>query len=46
MLWAAAEGMAVTPVVAGYNVAGIAIPRAASCWTSSASRGSRSTRTR
>ncbi len=26
VLWAAAEGVAVTPVVAGYNVAGIAIP--------------------
>ncbi len=25
--WAAAEGVAVTPVVAGYNVAGIAIPQ-------------------
>jgi FAD/FMN-containing dehydrogenase len=25
--WAAAEGLAVTPVVAGYNVAGIAIPQ-------------------
>ena len=27
MQWAAAEGLAVTPVVAGYNVAGIAIPQ-------------------
>ena len=26
-LWAAAEGVAITPVVAGYNVAGIAIPQ-------------------
>jgi FAD/FMN-containing dehydrogenase len=27
LLWAAAEGVGVTPVVAGYNVAGIAIPQ-------------------
>jgi FAD/FMN-containing dehydrogenase len=27
MLWAAAEGVSITPVVAGYNVAGIAIPQ-------------------
>ena len=27
LLWAAAEGVSVTPVVAGYNVAGIAIPQ-------------------
>jgi FAD/FMN-containing dehydrogenase len=26
-LWAAAEGVSITPVVAGYNVAGIAIPQ-------------------
>ena len=47
MRWAAAEGVAVTPVVAGYNVAGIAIPqgghRRSTCGASTASR---STRTR